>query len=95
MESASIRVSVAISATAAAVFRNGQMIVGGGSGLFFFVIVIVFYLIFKGGEQGKIATKANIPAIESLLSSHRSAGWMKVIGGELQAFFLLYTAINR
>lgn len=48
------------------------MIVPGGVS---FVIVIVFYLIFRGGELGKIATKANRHAIESLLSSHRSAGW--------------------
>lgn len=68
VESASIR------ATAAAARNDEEMIVLGGVS---FVIVIVFYLIFRGGELGKIATKANRHAIESLLSSHRSAGWQR------------------
>lgn len=62
-----------------------------------FVIVIVFYLIFRrGGEPGKIATKANRHAIESLLSSHRRAGWSGAEGSrKMCKLFLLYTAINR
>lgn len=69
VESASIRATATASAAAAA--KNEEMIVPGGVS---FVIVIVFYLIFwRGGEPGKIATKANRHAIESLLSSHRRA----------------------
>lgn len=92
VESASIRATATASATAAA--KNEEMIVPGGVS---FVIVIVFYLIFRrGGEPGKIATKANRHAIESLLSSHRRAGWSGAEGSrKMCKLFLLYTAINR
>lgn len=96
MESASIRATVA----AAAAARNDEKMIVPWGGVSF-VIVIVFYLIFRGGEPGKIATKANRHAIESLLSSHRSVrGGLGSDAeqrdrGKRASFFLLYTAINR